>query len=101
MLNEMKKGHPVLVVKYEDLRSDSLTQAKKMLEFLKVPYSDEELERRMMIKDSENFHRKNQSGNFNYYTFEQKQYLKRMIQKAVTYLKEHNNGTTYGIEDYL
>ena len=93
-------GRPVLVVKYEDLKSDSLTQVKRMLEFLRVPYSDKELEKRLR-GDFKSFQRKHTNSNFEYYTPEQKQFVKSMMLEALKYLYIYNNGTTYGIQDYM
>lgn len=100
MMDEIKKGHPVLVVKYEDLKSDSLTQVKRMLQFLRVPYSDEELHKRLST-DYGRFHRKHTGVEFDHYTPEQRQYVTAMVLEAVMFLTANNNGTTYGIEDYL
>ena len=90
------------MVKYEDLKSDSLTQLKRMLEFLRVPYSDEELEKRLG-QDYGNFHRSmtNSSSSFEYYTPEQRKYISTMISDVVDMLKANNNGCTFGIEEYL
>ena len=93
---------PVLVVKYEDLKSDSLTQVKRMLEFLRVPYSEEELQKRLS-QDYGKFHRNKtySSSSFDPYTPEQRKYILTMIQDVVDLLKTHNNGSTFGIEEYL
>ena len=89
-------------MKYEDLKSDSLTPIKRMLEFLRVPYSDEELEKRLS-QDYRQFHRKhtNSSSSFDHYTPKQREYISAMIQNVVDMLKAQNNGCTFGIEEYL
>ncbi len=78
-VNWLVKGHQtgrrVLVVRYEDLKSDLLTQVKKMLDFLGVPYSDEALQKRMS-KDFGKFHRKHDpASDFDHYTAEQRNYI--------------------------
>ncbi len=94
-------GRRVLVVRYEDFKSDALTQVKRMLDFLGVPYSDEALQKRMS-KDFGKFHRKhNPASDFDHYTAEQRNHMKGLIRETIKYLKSNNNGITYGIEEYL
>ena len=100
LLEGVSAGHPVLVVRYEDLKSDSLTQVERMLEFLKVPYSNEALEKRMS-QDFGKFHRQHSGTDFDHYTTEQRNHIKGLVKQALELLKTSNNGTTYGIEDYL
>ena len=100
MLKGNKTGRPVLVVKYEDLKSDSLTQVKRMLEFLKVPYSDEELKKRLS-EDFKTFHRSHTNDDFDHFTPYQRKVVLEIVKEVVMMLKEQNNGQTYGIEEYL
>ena len=37
------ESRPVLVVKFEDLKTDLIGQVKRMLDFLKFPYMEDEL----------------------------------------------------------
>ena len=39
----IKKGQPVHVVKYEDLKLDTLKEVKGMLDFLQFKYDEEKL----------------------------------------------------------
>ena len=40
------KDHPVLLVKYENLKNNTLGEVKRMLHFMKVEFSDKEVESR-------------------------------------------------------
>ncbi len=94
-------GRQVFVVRYEDLKSDLLTQVKRMLDFLGVPYSDEALQKRMS-EDFGKFHRKHDpASDFDHYTAEQRNHITGLIRQAIEFLKTNNNGTTYDIEEYL
>ena len=90
------------MIRYEDVKSDSVTQVKSMLEFLRVPYSDEELEKRLS-RDYGTYHRNKTSSpsDFHHYTPEQRKYILTVIRDVVDMLKTHNNGYTFGIDEYL
>ena len=100
MLEGIRRGHPILVVKYEDLKSDVLTQLKRMLEFLNVPYSDEELEKRLS-EDYRGFHRLHKRDDFEHFTPEQRQFVLTGVQEMIFLLETQNDAKTHGIEEYL
>ena len=50
-------GHRVLVVKYEDMKKDSLAEVKRMLDFLRFRYKENELQRRLAAGSMDSFHR--------------------------------------------
>ncbi len=96
----IKLGHSVLVVKYEDLKLDTLTQIKRMLKFLKVPYSHEELTKRLS-GNYERFHRPhNDSVVFDHFTPEQRQVVMKTIIEVETLLKQRNVRIS-GIKQYM
>ena len=43
----IRKGRPVHIVKYEDLKLATLKEVKRMLDFLQFPYEEEELKERI------------------------------------------------------
>ena len=90
-----------LVIRYEDLKSDTLSQVKKMLNFLKVPVSDQLLEARMSTR-YEKFHRSHPQE-FEHYTPEQKQWVLEAVQEVINMLRKENKGTenTFGITEYI
>ena len=53
----MNNGHPILVVKYEDLVSNTTLQVKKMLDFLNFSYAEEDLKKKLESKHYDIFHR--------------------------------------------
>ena len=90
-----------LIIRYEDLKSDTLSQVKKMMNFLKVPVSDELLEARMST-GYEKFHRSHPQE-FEHYTPEQKQHVLAVVKEVINMLQKENNGTgnTFGMMDYI
>ncbi len=89
------------MVKYEHVKADSLSQIKRMLEFLKVPYTDEELTKRLSDGFNKFKRKHNSREEFDHFTSEQREMLMNLTQDAVRLLQEKNNGEAYGIEDYL
>ena len=53
LVNGTRLGHPVHVVKYEDLKADTLGEVKKMLDFLQFRYEEEDLKK--SLANSNNF----------------------------------------------
>ena len=90
-----------LIIRYEDLKSDTLSQVKKMMNFLKIPVSDELLEARMST-GYEKFHRSH-TQEFEHYTPEQKQQVLGVVKEVINMLQKENNGTgnTFGMFDYI
>ncbi len=91
---------PLLVVKYEDLKSDKLTQVKRMLDFLGVPYSDELLEQRLS-KGFGKFKRKHSAEEFDHFTAGQREGVTNRTMEIIELLRQRNSGETYGIDQYL
>ena len=92
--------HPVLVVRYEDLiRPDRIGEiVKKMLAFLEVPYSEDELRDRLK-EDLGTLpqHR----GDFEHFTHKQKKHVRQAIAETFAFLKKWNRGDTLDVATYL
>ena len=93
-------GYPILVLRYEDLKRDSLTQVLRMLDFLNVHYDRTEIETR--LQDDFNAVRRNHTCDFEHYTEDQKAYVKNMLSGTITELQ--SMGVDYEdlkLEEYL
>ena len=89
----------LLVVKYEDLKKDTINEAERMLMFLKVPFSREDLKKRLS-EDFERFHRPHPKE-FEHFTPEQEKHVHERVESVVALLKRENIGDTLGVEEYL
>ena len=78
--------HPVLVVWFEDLKANMTNEVRRMLDFLKVPYSESELEKRLE-NSFEKFHRK-QRDDFEHFTPELTLYMRLKILETIEVLKK-------------
>ena len=72
-----RRQQSVLVVRYEDIKTDTLGEVKRMLDFLKYPYSDAEL-RGKLEEDFTTFYR-NHSYSFDHFTASQKDYFNDIV----------------------
>ena len=98
MRNGIQMNQPFLITRYEDIKSDTLSEVKKMMNFLNVPVSDQLLKTRMST-GYEKFHRSHPQE-FKYYTPEQKLQVVAVVKEVIDMLqKEYNN--TFGIIDYI
>ncbi len=92
--------HPVLVVRFEDIKSDSLAAVGRMLDFLSVPYSEEELKGKLG-SGFELVHRTYPVGKIDPFTTRQRGRIREMVKKTVAMLYKLNDGVTFGIDQYL
>ena len=68
---------PLLIVLYEDLKKDMLTQTVRMLEFLKIDYNMKELTEKLEGGFDE--FQRHHSDEFEHYSDTQKAYVRSMI----------------------
>jgi len=79
---------PMLVVKYENLKSNLFMEVKRMLDFLEVPYTDQDIE--CTVKSNiESFHRQHHDKSFYPYTPEQRQSIIDVIKEANEVLNQY------------
>ena len=78
----------ILVIKYEDMLTDLATQLRKMLDFLKVPYSDKDIE--CVVRDElESYHRK-KGEHFDHYIPADRQIVLDNLMSVETLLNKYN-----------
>ena len=78
--------HPVLLVKYEDLKADTYHEVERMITFLNV-----ELKNNFQASLKEGFHKfhRNHTYTFEHYTPEQKLHMNSVILRVAQYLQYH------------
>ena len=91
--------HPVLVVRFEDLKKDAVTEVKKMLDFLEFPYSELELEER--VRDGYTQFLRSHKDHFDHYTKEQTAHINKAIRTVIKRLQENNVMDSIGLLLYL
>lgn len=91
--------HPVLMVKYESLQSDTFAQSKRILDYLGVSYNAYQVEN-LLKNGMQTFHR-NHSDNFEHYTEFQRSYVKSIVEEAIELLRERRIADEVNITDYL
>ena len=70
--------HPVHVMRYEDLRQDTVIEIEKTLTFLNVSYDSDTLERELSEGYSE-FERPHRCDDFEHFSDEQKQFMMSVL----------------------
>lgn len=94
------KNHPVLLVKFENLKHNMLAEVKRMLRFLKVDFNEEEVERRVTAGFS-SFKRKHTGRDFDPYTPDLREYVQSKVNACIHLLEEHNLGHLIQMQDYI
>ena len=72
-----KEARPVLVVFYEDLKRDTATDLKSMLDFLDYPYNTAQLN--STVQEGYSSYYRNHTDTFEHYTPEQKAFVNKVI----------------------
>ena len=93
-------SHPVLVVRYEDLKQDTIGEVKRMLNFLKIPCDEQEIEERLR-EDFGTFHRKHTDDDFEHYNSAQKMYIKSQLIETIRMVETKHKSDVLRLDDYL
>lgn len=91
--------HNILVVKYEDLKRNTVHQVKRILTFLKIPYTDQDLEGRL-ARGFDSFHRSHKP-NFEHYTPLQRQRVLRAINDTIELLNRSKQSHLLDLHEYV
>ena len=84
----------MLLVKYEALKNDTAMEIQKILDFLDISYSTEDLQRQLSGGFSA-FHRSHSNENFDHFTPEQKLWIDAAIMNATDLIGMKMNFTGY------
>ena len=94
------ESRPVLVVKFEDIKTDLIGQVKRMLDFLKYPYMEDELRSRL-AEGFDAFRRAHSKEKFEHFTPKQQKLVRSFVLDTIKMLQDHKYGQSLEITDYL
>ena len=83
------KEYPVLFVGYENLKNNTYTELKRMLDFIGHPYSDDDI-LCAVKRAGEGFHRNHTNEHFNPYSPELQDFVLNEIKELDASLQKHN-----------
>lgn len=94
-------NHPVMVVRYEDLKKNTKYELRRMLDFMQVPYRQSQLDK-IVNKGYSKYKRKKTLKEFDHYTLEQREYVRSVIKEtADILLTEHGLLKVANVSIYL
>ena len=79
--------HPVLIVKYEDIKNNTESELRRMLDFLQVPYSSSRLKE--VVARGYHMYRRKHSESFDHYTPGQRDTVTSAIERVSKRLKDN------------
>ena len=91
--------HPVLVIRYEDLKTDTSNSLRRMLDFLQVPYTEQKLQE-VITQGFRDFKRKHYEE-FDHYTPEQREFIRTVIKDTQSVLEARGLSSVCNIQEYL
>ena len=83
------RNHPVLVVKYEELKQNTLQEVLRMLNFLKVPYSKDMVVEKLTAGFN-SFQRSHHEDDFDHYIPEQRNFVRKVVISTNKLLEENH-----------
>ena len=83
------KEYPVLFVGYENLKNNTYTELKRMLDFIGHPYSDDDI-LCAVKRAGEGFHRNHTNEHFNPYSPKLQDFVLNEIKELDASLQKHN-----------
>lgn len=93
--------HQVLVVRYEDLKQDTMKEVERMVTFLGLPFNEEAVTQRL-AEDFTVFKRLHkQEDDFKRYTDDQTVHMRSVVLKAIKLVKDKNMAHIIRLNDYL
>ena len=101
LLMEAKAAnHPVYIVKFEDLKADTVREMKRVTDFLGFSYSEQEVSQRLEAGYSK-FYR-NHTTNYSHFTSEQEQYIRDAVTTTSQFMKDNGIYDMFPrIDEYL
>lgn len=91
--------HPVLVVKYEDLKKNTLCEVQRMLDFLGIKYEEEVLAESLGT-GFDAFHRKHPQEEFDHFTAEQRLRVSQGVKVTEALLASSNKSHLLDVGQY-
>ena len=99
LLNNVSK--PILVVRFEDLKTDLIGQMKRMLDFVQLPYMEDDLRSRLS-EGFDKFQRIHDGEDFKHFTAQQREFVKSVVLDTIKTLRLHGQkNMLLGLTDYL
>ena len=93
--------HPVIVIRYEDMKANTSRELRRMLGFLQVPYTEAQFQR-VVNNGYEKFRRHHSpQDDYDHYTSEQRAYVNSVIRTTHSILEEYHLSETCNVYDYL
>lgn len=93
-------NHRVMVIKYEDMKDNTLQGVMMMLDFLEYPYSLGTVTQRLKTNYDE-FQRRHYDASFEQYTPEQRLFVENVIHSTIHFLESHGLIEMCDIREYL
>ena len=88
------------ILRYEDLKKNTLKEIQKTLDFLSVSYDIETVEENLR-EDYSEFHRPHATADFEHYSWEQKQELRSALLEVIEAAQRAGKSHLLRLNEYL
>lgn len=91
---------PVLLIKYEDLQANATKEVLRMLEFLRIPHTPDQVAAILKEREFTRYYR-NHTDDFEHYTPEQKKSFNTAILYIIDQLRRAGLPDVIGLKKYI
>ena len=95
------RSNPFLIVRYEDLKQNTVREVLRMVEFLGFKGLFTEASIQDKLGDGYNGFYRNHQDNFEHFTSDQKALIEKTVRETVSLLAERGLEQSFPIKDYL
>ena len=92
--------YSVHILRYEDLKNNTVEEVKRVLDFLNVYYNSDTLAD-VLKEDYSEFHRPHSGDNFEHYSVEQKEWLKHLLLETMEAAEKAGKSKLLRLDEYL
>ena len=92
--------HPIHILRYEDLKQDTVGEIEKTLDFLDVSYDPETVRKKLNL-DYTDFKRPHDRNEYEHYSVEQKEFVKSVLLDVNVAARRAKKARLLRLDDYI
>ena len=92
--------HPIHILRYEDLKQDTVGEIKKTLDFLDVSYDPERVTEKLNM-DYADFKRTHDRNHYEHYSVEQREFVKSVLLDVDVAAKRAKKAHLLRLDEYI
>ncbi len=88
-----------MILRFEDVKRDKVSEVKKMLQFIDFPFDEKTVQER--LQGDFGLFRRNHTETFEHYTVEQKKWVNNMLLEMIAILQNNGLEDEFRLQEYI